>query len=275
MAARQPSLTGRIALETPLGGLLTDSRIRLLEAIERCGSLNRAAREVPLSYKAAWDALDAMNQRSPEPLVHRATGGAGGGGTVLTDYARQLVTLYRAMESSQQDVLDRLPARHLPEGDAPALRTLIRRMSMRSSARNQYACQVAGLAERGGRVEVSLDLLLPEPASGVGERIVATITSESAREMGLAPGSELYALIKAPWVEVHGRAPKAQPGRNRLAGTVAELRPGSRHWGVALALPSGLMLQASIAAERAGALRPGQPAWGQFDGDSAVLVSFA
>ena len=99
MPARQPLLTGRIALETPLGGVLSDKHIRLLEAIDRCGSLNRAAREVPLSYKAAWDALDAMNQRSPQALVLRATGGAGGGGTVLTDYARQLITLYRAMES--------------------------------------------------------------------------------------------------------------------------------------------------------------------------------
>lgn len=275
MPARQPLLTGRIALETPLGGVLSDKHIRLLEAIDRCGSLNRAAREVPLSYKAAWDALDAMNQRSPQALVLRATGGAGGGGTVLTDYARQLITLYRAMESSQQDVLDRLPARELPEGDGATLRTLIRRMSMRSSARNQFACRVAGLSERGGRVAVALDLLLPEPDSPAGERIEATITSESARDMALALGTELYALIKAPWVDVQARAPRAAPGRNRLAGTVAELRPGSSHWGVALALPSGLLLQASVPADRARGLATGQAAWGLFDSDSAVLVSFA
>ena len=102
------SLTGRLTLQTPLGAVLSESRIRLLEAIDRCGSLNRAAREVPLSYKAAWEALDTMNRLAPEPLVERLTGGRGGGGTRLTGYARQLVRLHRAMESSQQDILDRI-----------------------------------------------------------------------------------------------------------------------------------------------------------------------
>lgn len=271
-APRRALLKGSISLQTPLGGVLSDSRIRLLEAIDQCGSLNRAAGQVPLSYKAAWDALDSMNQHSPEPLVVRSTGGAGGGGTRLTAYAHQLIALYRAMESSQQDVLNRLPT--LPtEGDAPAMRTLIRRMTMRSSARNQYACEVAALNDRGGLVDVTLQLL---DAQGVaGERIVATITPESARAMGLALGSALHALIKAPWVDVLAKAPRATPGRNVLKGLVAELRPGSEHWGVSLQLPSGQRLEANVPASRAQALQLGQAAWGSLASDSVVLVSFA
>lgn len=271
-APRRALLKGSISLETPLGAVLSDSRIRLLEAIHQCGSLNRAAREVPLSYKAAWDALDAMNQHSPEPLVVRSTGGAGGGGTRLTAYALQLIALYRAMESSQQDVLNRLPS--LPaEGDAPAMRTLIRRMTMRTSARNQYACEVASLSDRGGLVDVVLSLV--DEHGVAGERIVATITPESARSMGLALGGALHALIKAPWVDVRAKLPRAMPGRNLLAGSVAELRPGSAHWGVSLLLPSGQRLEANVPASRAQALQAGQPAWGSFDSDSVVLVSFA
>lgn len=269
---RRAPLKAHISLETPLGAVLSDSRIRLLEAVDQCGSLNRAAREVPLSYKAAWDALDTMNQQSPEPLVVRSTGGAGGGGTRLTDYAHQLIALYRAMESSQQDVLNRLPT--LPtEGDAPAMRTLIRRMTMRSSARNQYACEVAALTDRGGLVDVTLNLL--DTDGMAGERIVATITPESARSMGLALGCALHALIKAPWVDVHAKAPRAVPGRNLLGGLIAELRPGSRHVGVSLLLPSGLRLEANVPAGRARALAVGQPAWGSLASDSVVLVSFA
>lgn len=275
LPARRDLLKGRIAFETPLGAVLSESRVRLLEAIDRCGSLNRAAREVPLSYKAAWDALDAMTRHSPEALVLRASGGAGGGGSRLTDYARRLVALYRAMESSQQDVLDRLPPWPAlgAEADAPALRSLIRRMTMRSSARNQFACEVAALDDRGGRVDVALDLLDAQGAAAA--RIVATITPESARSMALVPGSALYALIKAPWVDVHARRPVRAPARNVLAGRVAELRPGRSHWGVSLALASGLGLEASIAAERALALEPGQEAWGSFARDGVVLVSFA
>lgn len=273
-------LTGHLALQTPLGAVLSDSRIRLLEAIDRCGSLNRAAREVPLSYKAAWDALDSMNQLSPEPLVLRSTGGAGGGGTRLTEHARQLIALYRAMESSQQDLLNRLPGQaqgHLPAGDAPALRSLIRRLSMRSSARNQFAARVVSLADPGGRTDVLLDLLAPEGSDPnlACERITATITPESARSMGLRAGSEVHALIKAPWVDVQARAPRAPGDRNRLAGVVAELRPGPTHWGVSLRLPSGLLLEANVPSARAQQLAIGQPAWGLFDRDSAILVSFA
>lgn len=268
---RHARLTGHLSLETPLGAVLSDSRIRLLEAIHQHGSLNRAAREVPLSYKAAWDALEQLNQLSPEPLVLRSTGGAGGGGTRLTAYAHQLVALYRAMQSSQQDVLNRLPE-HPPGGDAPALRTLIRRMTMRSSARNQYACAVAGLSDRGGLVDVALDLLDAQGAAG--ERVVATITPESAQGMGLAAGSTLYALVKAPWVTVLARAPRAAAGHNLLAGEVAELRPGRAHWGVALHLPSGLRLEANVPAATGQTLQAGQRAWGRFASDSVVLVSF-
>jgi molybdate transport system regulatory protein len=35
--------------------------VRLLEAIDLYGSISQAAKHVPLSYKAAWDAVDAMN----------------------------------------------------------------------------------------------------------------------------------------------------------------------------------------------------------------------
>lgn len=264
--AARPALKGSISLQTPLGAVLSDSRIRLLEAIDRVGSLNRAAREVPLSYKAAWDALDTMNQHAPEPLVVRATGGAGGGGTRLTDYARQLVALYRAMESSQQDILNRLPG--VPtEGDAPALRTLIRRMSMRTSARNQLACHVLGLADRGGLVDVRLDL-------GQGDAIVATITPTSAQAMELRPGDELYALIKAPWVQISLRAPRRQASRNRLAGQLVALQPRRTHTGCTVELPGGLRIEATVPNEEATDLAPGLPVWASFATDSAVLVTF-
>lgn len=262
----KPSLKGSISLQTPLGAVLSESRIRLLEAIDRVGSLNRAAREVPLSYKAAWDALDTMNQHAPEPLVVRATGGAGGGGTQLTDYARQLVALYRAMESSQQDILNRLPG--VPtEGDAPALRTLIRRMSMRTSARNQLACRVQGLIDRGGLVDVALDL-------GQGDAFIATITPTSAQSMELKTGDELYALVKAPWVQVTARVPRRQAGRNRLAGTLSALQPGRTHTACTLQLAGGLALEATVPNAEAAGLSAGTPAWAVFDTDSAVLVTF-
>ena len=266
-----PALTGRVVLETPLGAVLSAKRIRLLEAIDLHGSLNRAAREVPLSYKAAWDALDTMNNLAPEPLVARSTGGAGGGGTTLTDYARQLIALYRAMESSQQDILDRL-VKVPSEGDAPALRTLIRRMAMSTSARNQWAARVAALTDRGGLVDVTLDLGEPDAP---GDTVLATITPESVETLALRPGRELFALVKAPWVKAVPRAPRRQPGRNVLAGIITTLRPGPAHTGVTLALPSGRTVSAVATPAEAGQLTLGQPAWAVFASDGVVLVTFS
>lgn len=267
------SLTGRLTLQTPLGAVLSESRIRLLEAIDRCGSLNRAAREVPLSYKAAWEALDTMNRLAPEPLVERLTGGRGDGGTRLTGYARQLVRLHRAMESSQQDILDRIGP--VPDDvDAPTLRGLIRRLGMRSSARNQFATRVTALSERGGLVDVRLQLGDAEAAAS-GPTLLATITPESAELLGLAPGREVWALVKAPAVRLVMRpARRPPPGRNQLAGRVVQLRPGATRTAVTLDLGGGEALHAAVPAQAAAALQPGDAAWAVFDGDQVVLLTF-
>ncbi|HRJ61773.1 MAG TPA: LysR family transcriptional regulator, partial [Azospirillaceae bacterium] len=57
-----------------------ETRVRLLEAVGREGSISAAARAVGLSYKAAWDAVDAMNNLFGRPLVGAQTGGRKGGG---------------------------------------------------------------------------------------------------------------------------------------------------------------------------------------------------
>lgn len=84
-AARESlALSGELWLHAggqTLGGA---ARIALLAAIGETGSITRAAKAVGLSYKGAWDAIDTMNNLAGEPLVLRATGGKGGGGTTLT-----------------------------------------------------------------------------------------------------------------------------------------------------------------------------------------------
>ena len=83
------ALLGELKLCTEVGPSLGDTRIHLLEAIDRLGSLTQAAKSIPLSYRAAWDALDEMNNLAEQPLVVRTTGGKNGGGTLLTAYGKQ------------------------------------------------------------------------------------------------------------------------------------------------------------------------------------------
>ncbi|MFZ2392497.1 winged helix-turn-helix domain-containing protein [Rhodoferax sp.] len=107
-SAPQPKLSGKLLIDTGMGSFLGDKRIRLLEAIDKTGSISQAAKAVPFSYKAAWDAVDDMNNVAPEPLVNRSTGGRNGGGTELTAFARRLTAFYRALEQASQLALERL-----------------------------------------------------------------------------------------------------------------------------------------------------------------------
>ena len=145
-------LRTKLEVETEFGAFLGDTRIRLLEAIAIHGSISQAAKKVPLSYKAAWDAIDNMNNLAEQPLVLRSAGGRQGGGTQLTAYGTKVVALYRALEAEYQAALDRLTAslHQESDNDFQQFRQLLRRMSMKSSARNQFAGEIVGLMGRNG-----------------------------------------------------------------------------------------------------------------------------
>ena len=70
----------------------------LLEAIDRCGSISAAARELGMSYRRAWQLADVMNRSFRERLVEAGTGGKRGGGAILTPFGREVLARYRAME---------------------------------------------------------------------------------------------------------------------------------------------------------------------------------
>ena len=270
--ASKRRLIGKLEFESPAGVVVSDKRIRLLEAIVEHGSLNRAAKAVPLSYKAAWDALDSMNNLAEAPLVSRTTGGRNGGGTRLTEHGLRLIALYRAMESSQQDLLDRIAsprALAAAADDGASLRALLRRMSVKTSARNQFFGTVVAIDDAGGMADVRLRL------EGGDDEIVALITPESVETMALKPGAQAYALIKAPWVSVTATAPRGA-GRNAIEGTIGPLEPGATHTRLTLTTASGRVIAAAMPQRQVATrgLREGMRAWACFATDSVILATF-
>lgn len=71
----------------------------LLDQIRRHRSIRRAAENLGMSYMRAWKLVRVMNEAFPEPLVVKSRGGAERGGAVLTPRGRQVLQLYRSMES--------------------------------------------------------------------------------------------------------------------------------------------------------------------------------
>ncbi len=215
-----------------LGG---HARIALLEPIAAHGSITAAAKAAGMSYKAAWDAVDAMNQLAGEPLVARSTGGRGGGGTRLTARGAKLVAAFRAVEVAQRQFLARV-ATDLEHFDEQW--PIIARLGLQTSARNQLHGTVTAIRRCGVNDEVTLTL----PG---GEVITASLTHHSTQTLGLATGSDAFALIKAPWIEIARGADLAGLATaNRLSGTVDAIADDAGQAEVILALPGGSRLAA-------------------------------
>jgi len=79
----------------------------LLEAIDSHGSINRASKEVDISFRKAWAHVKAMEERLGVRLLDRQTGGKNGGGAVLTPEARKFLKKYGELEKGIQDSVDR------------------------------------------------------------------------------------------------------------------------------------------------------------------------
>lgn len=217
-----------------LGGA---GRVELLAAIAQCGSITQAAKAVGLSYKAAWDAIDTMNNLAGVALVERLTGGKGGGGTRLTPRGAQLVHNFTLIEREHQQFVRQLG--HQSEGIADDL-LLIRRMALKTSARNQFLGRVSAVKRGAVNDEIALEL-------AGGQVIVAIVTRESTENLGLAVGAEAFALVKASSIIVMTDSEGARlSARNQLTGSVLRVQPGAVNAEVVLALPGGASIAAII-----------------------------
>jgi len=71
--------------------------VQLLEGIEATGSISKAAKQMQMSYKKAWDIVNNLNTTANSPLVFTATGGEKGGGSTISPEARELIIAYKEL----------------------------------------------------------------------------------------------------------------------------------------------------------------------------------
>jgi molybdate transport system regulatory protein len=94
----------RLTLRVDFGSTrsIGPGKIRLLEAIDRTGSISQAGRALGMSYRRAWLLIDDMNRCFRYAVVTAKPGGSQGGGAVLTEFGTELVRDYRAIESAAE-----------------------------------------------------------------------------------------------------------------------------------------------------------------------------
>lgn len=263
--ATQPrwQIKGRVALETEHQAPVEDTRIDLLEQIERTGSIAQAAKAVGMSYRAAWNAVDALRNLAGEPMVATHSGGSDGGGTHLTPAGQRLVHTHRLVLEHQRRFLIQLQTRL----NHPETLTLIRRLAMKTSARNQFFGTVTRIQTGAVNAEIAIAL-------NTHDHLVAMVTMESLAELKLALGSEVWALVKAPSVLITEDDPAVKlSARNRLCGKVARITRGSVNADVVIDLPGGATISAIITLDslESLALAEGSRACAVFKAGSVIL----
>jgi molybdate transport system regulatory protein len=195
---------------------LLEKRIALLEAIERAGSISKAAREVPMSYKSAWDAIDAINNLCPTPVVVKETGGKGGGGAKLTPYGRNLVQSYTMLHKEHSKFLNYLT--ELTDFNTGALKS-IQRVAMQISARNQ----ISGVVEHieNGKVNASVYVKLKS-----GYSLVSVITNSAVESLNLKLNDDVVAIFKSSNVLLTTDLTLNISARNKFQGTITKINEG-------------------------------------------------
>jgi len=234
-------IDGRFWLTKEGQSFLGSGRIELLERIDKTGSIHAAAKEMKMSYKAAWERINGMNALADQPLITRTTGGKGGGGTTLTPYAHELIATFKRFNELHRQFIDRFSE----AGDDPErLARILSRTFLTTSARNQLPATLSSVEFNGLHATLTLAL------SG-SDVMRSTITAKSVHNMGLSVGCDLYAIIKSSDITIHSAIPASDNADNVLSGTVETLEISGENIEIGLRLSGGTLL---IALEQQNAL---------------------
>ena len=85
---------------------------RLLEGIERYGTLRGAAGAAQMSYRYAWGLIKAAEKQLDRRLVLPSPGGVGGGRSTLSAHGRHLLEVFRRVSSEVAEFADARFAAH-------------------------------------------------------------------------------------------------------------------------------------------------------------------
>src|SRR5690606_19856963 len=150
-------------------------RVTLLAKIAEQGSITQAAKAIGMSYKAAWDAVDTMNNLAGRPLVERSSGGRGGGSTQLTARGLELIERFDKIDAIHRQFI------HILSEEAIHFASeinLLKTINMKTSSRNQFSFTVTAI--KNGVVNDEIEL-----TNGESTRLVAIVTCESTESLGL------------------------------------------------------------------------------------------
>lgn len=98
-------IRSKVWLEVNGQPFLGGGRLRLLRAIATTGSINAASQQLGISYRKAWSQVQEMEKHGI-PLVECEKGGSGGGRSVITPQARELLRKFDDVQEGLHQIID-------------------------------------------------------------------------------------------------------------------------------------------------------------------------
>ncbi|WP_187647720.1 TOBE domain-containing protein [Nitrosophilus labii] len=211
-------IEGRFWIKKDGKNFLGSGRVELLKNIEKLGSISKAARAMKMSYKAAWDAVEIMNNLSEEPILEKVSGGKGGGGSRLTEYGKRLIKDFEELKKQYKDFLE-------------SLENFDKRVfGVKISARNRLLCKIEKISFEND--VCTIFLTLRDSLS-----LTSKITVSAANELELKEGDKVIAIIKSTSIKIYD-----EPKYNSLKTRVTEIKHSEQHSTLTLKTQNGYTL---------------------------------
>lgn len=243
MAAHPARLNAAVSFVREGGVRVNVDRVGLLRAVDETRSISAAARRLGLSYKGAWDQVQALNNLFEGPLIEAERGGRCGGEAGLTPRGRAAEEALRRVRMELDAALAKLDV-NLGGGVA---RDLFWSLGVKTSVRN---------ALRGRVTRIIPGAINGEVVVAVGEEseVVSALTNRSIQDLGLAVGDAVIALIQAGDVILAQGEALRTSARNQLRGHVVDRQDGAVNSEISIDLGGAKTLVATVTLESALAL---------------------
>lgn len=252
-------LDGRFWLNVNGKAFLGGGRVELLKKIDEIGSIHSASKAMKMSYKAAWDTLKQMSELSSEPLLEKQIGGKGGGGTILTPYAKEMIATFEKFDKLHREFINRFKE----AGDSPEkLQTILNRTFLTTSARNQFLCDVIDIKSN----DISSEITLAFKKNTI---LTSTITTKSLKNMGISKSQNIYAIIKANDIKI--TATLSTEEGNVIKGKISYINQNKNGSEIGLQSNDGFTLVALNNNREVSNLVEGMEAYGVF-GKEHILI---
>jgi len=254
-------LDGRFWLTKDGKSFLGQGRVELLKTIDRTGSIHKAAKDMKMSYKAAWDRMNSMNSLADEPLIIKTIGGKSGGGSVLTPYAYKLIETFDKLKELHRDFMNYFEE---VESSIEYL-NILNKTLFTTSVRNQLKSKIESINSNGviSTINLSLDNNI---------KLQSTITTQSINNMNLKEQDKVFALIKSSDIKILlNKKSSLKEDENILEGTIVSIKISQDFVEVVLNISSDLLLVATLPIEEAKILKIGDIAFASVNKSSIII----